>query len=268
MLVNVFGEYVCECGKTFTNSQAFNGHKSHCHTHQTIKHGSLENLKECDIRRIASIKRVNNDKRINREKELEDKNINALEVWISEQHRCETCGKIMTEKFGSGRFCCRSCANTRTHTDESKAKISKSINLNNSKRFSICSTCGDKFYTRDFSRHECYKCLPVTRRTAKCKPAKNLYDVSARTLSKILKRMELPCSCCGIYIEGIVWDIHHIKPVKFGGTNDITNLTYVCPNCHRIAHTDLNKLSNNLISLDIQLNECGKNWIDYYFVSD
>ena len=27
------GNYKCECGKEFTNSQAFNGHKSHCKIH-------------------------------------------------------------------------------------------------------------------------------------------------------------------------------------------------------------------------------------------
>ena len=35
---------------------------------------------------------------------------------------CENCGKESTEKFGSGRFCSRSCANSRTFSDEAKQK--------------------------------------------------------------------------------------------------------------------------------------------------
>ena len=30
-------EYVCECGKIFTNSQSFNGHKSNCKVHIEAK---------------------------------------------------------------------------------------------------------------------------------------------------------------------------------------------------------------------------------------
>ena len=33
----------------------------------------------------------------------------------------------MTEKYGSGRFCSRACANSRTHDEETKQKISESV---------------------------------------------------------------------------------------------------------------------------------------------
>ena len=33
-------------------------------------------------------------------------------------------------------------------------------------------------------------------------------------------------------------DIHHIKPIREGGTDDHENLSYLCPNCHRLAHND------------------------------
>ena len=39
-------------------------------------------------------------------------------------YRCEKCGKIMTEKYGSGRFCCRSCANSHKKSEQTKNKIS------------------------------------------------------------------------------------------------------------------------------------------------
>lgn len=41
---------------------------------------------------------------------------------------CEKCGKEHDGSFGSGRFCCRSCSNSRNHTQETKDKIKDSIN--------------------------------------------------------------------------------------------------------------------------------------------
>lgn len=40
---------------------------------------------------------------------------------------CEKCGKVIVEKYGSGRFCSRSCANSRTFSKESNAKRSDSV---------------------------------------------------------------------------------------------------------------------------------------------
>lgn len=37
----------------------------------------------------------------------------------------------MTEKFGTGRFCSKSCANSRKHSDESRIKTAKSLKKNN-----------------------------------------------------------------------------------------------------------------------------------------
>jgi very-short-patch-repair endonuclease len=39
---------------------------------------------------------------------------------------CEKCGKQVEQKYGSGRFCSRSCANSRIRTEEIKNKISDS----------------------------------------------------------------------------------------------------------------------------------------------
>lgn len=40
---------------------------------------------------------------------------------------CENCGKEHDGLYGSGRFCCKSCANTRHHSKETKEKISKGV---------------------------------------------------------------------------------------------------------------------------------------------
>ena len=45
--------------------------------------------------------------------------------WISEKHTCGRCGKIMTKKYGSGKYCCKHCAVTHEHTQETKDKIAE-----------------------------------------------------------------------------------------------------------------------------------------------
>lgn len=117
---NYEGHYVCECGKEFNHSQKFNGHKTQCKEHLIAvgKYDNREHLQSI-FRSELSIKGA----RVKSQLYTERKKSN-LDNWINEQHRCERCGKIMTEKFGSGRFCSRSCANTRNHSIETREKIS------------------------------------------------------------------------------------------------------------------------------------------------
>lgn len=86
---------------------------------------------------------------------------------------------------------------------------------------------------------------------------KNLLDVSKRTTTKILRRLEIGCSNCGW--DKTICDLHHIVHRKDGGTDDHSNLTYICPNCHRLAHDG--KLTK-FTTVDEQI---GNRWKDYYF---
>jgi len=72
------------------------------------------------------------------------------------EYICEKCGKLVTEKYGSGRFCSRACANSRIHNEEQKLNISKgvikhykSINKPISSDEKICPICGKKYYTNN-----------------------------------------------------------------------------------------------------------------------
>ena len=47
--------------------------------------------------------------------------------WEGELHYCEHCGKLMTTKYGSGRFCSVTCANSHKHSEETKQKIAKTL---------------------------------------------------------------------------------------------------------------------------------------------
>lgn len=114
--------YICECGKQFTNSQSFNGHKGHCKEHQIAKYGFDHYNKNLELQFLHRNKATATHK-------LNCNNVSQqkLAQWLLERHRCERCGKTMTEQFGSGRFCSRACANAHKHSDESKAKASKSL---------------------------------------------------------------------------------------------------------------------------------------------
>lgn len=183
---------------------------------------------------------------------------------------CENCGKEHDGKFGSGRFCCRACANTRSHSLEQKLKCSQSLKKTFEKiktEGRLCEQCGKVYLSGDLSRKLCFDCLPRTIRKAKVeKKPKSIYEVSRRTLVKILRRMELPCSCCGIFIDkSVVFDVHHIIPRKNGGSDEMDNLTYICPNCHRVAHTNVALLQKPLISISEYFEQQNKDWKDYYY---
>lgn len=182
---------------------------------------------------------------------------------------CENCKKEHDGSYGSGRFCSRSCANTRNRTLEVKEKTSKSLKLKYieyEKKNLICNNCKKIYHTKDFSRKLCYDCLPSTIKKVKIdKQPKTIKDLSSRTISKIVKRMNLPCTCCGFYVEGIVLDFHHIIRRADNGTNDLNNLTYICPNCHRIAHNDETKLVKPLVSIEQYLKDNNLDWTSFYY---
>lgn len=48
---------------------------------------------------------------------------------------CERCGKEHDGSFGTGRFCSRSCANTRVHSKETKEKTSKTLKNRSSSKY-------------------------------------------------------------------------------------------------------------------------------------
>lgn len=107
--------YTCECGKQFTNPQSFNGHKSHCKIHFQLN-GKLDKLAQIDKIRTKGFTLAARTRAAN-------KNNTKEILWNSQKHFCEKCGKQFFQKFGSGRFCSRSCANSRCFSEETKSKI-------------------------------------------------------------------------------------------------------------------------------------------------
>ncbi len=162
--------------------------------------------------------------------------------------KCEYCDKENLGTYGSGRFCSTKCA--RGYSTKSKRKT---INEKVSKKLTKKST-QQKVQEKIAAKHSYYK-----RKTE----ATSLMDMSKRTMVKILKRLKLPCSNCGWFINSVVGDIHHIVEKKNGGSDSHKNLSYLCPNCHRCVHSDIID-SDELITLEEYI---GDEWKHYYYVN-
>lgn len=109
--------YKCECGKEFTKPNSFNAHKSNCRIHFEVTGKNFDEV--CKTRGHGVSKSLAATHNIARKEKLQ--------IWIDEKHACEKCGKIMTEKYGSGRFCCQSCANSHKMTDTWRTNTSNAV---------------------------------------------------------------------------------------------------------------------------------------------
>ena len=182
-------KYICECGKEFNNSQSFNGHKSHCIVHLK-KNNKLEKHTISEKRRIEKLKQTYNYIHL---ASLEKKK-QLLQQWVLEQHKCEHCGKIMIEKFGNGRFCCRACANAHHISEEQKIKISKSL-VNHYKSMTSKHLLAVEQYNRNPNRCSiCGKILPWNKRNniTCCKECHNISN-SRKMIDICSQRNESLC---------------------------------------------------------------------------
>lgn len=59
--------------------------------------------------------------------------------------------------------------------------------------------------------------------------------IEQATLRKQILKLVNKCEICGDSTKEIL-QVHHIVPVKQGGTNNADNLIVLCPNCHYKAH--------------------------------
>ena len=167
---------------------------------------------------------------------------------------CKTCEKEIVAEWRLDKrnakktplqYCSRACANSRIIPQEQRDRVA----LKNSGNIPWNKGMGGDGL-RVFSSAP--------------RKVDNLYEMSGRTITKILKRMKLPCFSCGWQVEGVVGDVHHILPKKNGGTDDPSNLTYLCPNCHRLAHAQILP-QEDLKSI---ASEIGERWKKFYYVKD
>jgi len=63
---------------------------------------------------------------------------------------------------------------------------------------------------------------------------RKMAQYSLRNLSKILKKLDEGCSYCGN--KQVTCDLHHINGRNLDDADNIYNLSYLCPTCHRLTH--------------------------------
>lgn len=93
--------FKCVCGKEFKSKQALGGHQGYCKEYLG-EDRYLEIINKNKEGQLKAKQTLLNNGKFKKEQELQQ--------WISEKHKCEKCGKVMIEKYASGRFCCKECA--------------------------------------------------------------------------------------------------------------------------------------------------------------
>jgi hypothetical protein len=198
--------------------------------------------------------------------------------------KCERCQVEHSGTYGSGRFCTVKCARSfsTASTSEKRSEINKRVSatLTQPPKVATCCMCNTRYETRH-QRSTC--CSKECRKARKAQVQHNvtreqrielgikssfgkyvrnptsLYDLSNRTISKILTRLGIGCSLCG-WSAGKC-DIHHIRGRKIEEADRHENLAYVCPNCHRLIHNKKIKI-DSLVSLQDQI---GDRWKELYY---
>jgi len=160
---------------------------------------------------------------------------------------CQT----VLEEPTRNKFCGRSCAASynnshRSVSQETKSKIARGV-------------------TAYYAEHKVSEAAMAKQRELKAKPTSNRHklksvcEVSSRTTSKIVNRIGLGCSRCGW--NEAACDIHHICGRDIPDADNHSNLSLLCPNCHRMIHSGL-ICPEELMPLSEQWPD---NWRDFYY---
>ena len=150
--------------------------------------------------------------------------------------KCEKCGTENDGSYGSGRFCGRACANSRSldhkkiYSETKTIKCSKcKIKFEGHKALHVgamcesckdeqhsykCAKCGVDFNTRYVFREgrliRCDSCKRVVIHHSDYMSLESLLQLSKRTITKILNRANVGYSICGS--SKSTCDIDHIIP--------------------------------------------------------
>jgi hypothetical protein len=168
---------------------------------------------------------------------------------------CNNCKIEFSSNYKRRKYCSSTCAakfnnkNRENWPDGWKLKISKGIK---------------NFYAKHPERIKCgkrhsEKIGSYTKGKFKGKSINSILDVSKRTASKILKRLNIGCCICGW--KEATCDIHHINGKKVENANLHWNLTCVCPNHHRMFHNKKLKKEDFIPLTQYFPN----NWKDMYY---
>lgn len=137
---------------------------------------------------------------------------------------CQTCNKSFLADSreinrGNAKYCSLSCV----------GKAPKQLQYNQ-----ICKHCGKEFLSASKNAKYCSNSCKQKNYRIKQKSTIE-QDYSIKHYYKIFEN--IPCEICNW--DKSARDLHHIIEVSNGGTTEINNLICVCPNCHRMIHSNL-----------------------------
>ncbi len=163
---------------------------------------------------------------------------------------CNECGGPFRTRDTRQKFCGLSCANRhnsrgRKLSETTRKKVSASL-----REYYSSQTNRDQHRQRTAARDE---------KNRGRRQIDSLMEASSRTRQKIMRRLGLPCSRCGW--QEAVCDIHHIGGKKILNAESHENLTYLCPNCHRMAHAGLIDPKDMVTLVDY----VGDDWKEVYY---
>jgi len=152
------------------------------------------------------------------------------------------CPKCNTQHEKTGKYCCRSCANSRTFTEESKEKKRKS----GLKFYSKMSDNDKKLFNAEkmlkYDKAEAQKkTAAIHRERSWSRPYEEMAHDSLRR--RLLEERNHTCEECGI------GNMYNGKPLSLeldhidgnNSNNKIENLRILCPNCHSQTPTHRSK---------------------------
>ena len=156
--------------------------------------------------------------------------------------KCENikCNKEHDGSFGSGRFCSRSCANSRTHTEETRKRISVSLGGDGkiNKDDTKCEWC-DKKLGRHQQKYCSLFCSYEHKKEKTDKRIEGQVDKPDRLKEYIIKNEGEVCKKCGQLPKWkgkiLVLQLDHINGDS--DNNYPSNLRLLCPNCHTQTDT-------------------------------
>ena len=209
--------------------------------------------------------------------------------------KCKNCQEkeaIKYSKYSTGEFCSGYCAKSYSNKF---VKVNKQANCIDCKKKLIissqasiktcrCEDCKKKVKGKKIHAYKCEKCGETFNRLTihrdrkihceKCKrqvryindieKVKSILELSSRTVQKIIKRANRKCEICG-WNESTC-DIHHVIEKKNKGTDDSNNLIIICPNCHRVIHTNKDKYKKEFL-LTKTIDKTFLDWKKYYAIN-
>ena len=141
--------------------------------------------------------------------------------------KCAICGKIIyrsmraiTQSKSGKNFCSQKCFGELC------------------KKKSICPVCGKEFKRINSGQKYCSRgCANRSRIGVKYRTGarRDNYKNKEDQKRSLIEERGPVCEICG-YDNAKILQVHHIKEKKDGGTDELTNLQLLCPNCHFTIH--------------------------------